>query len=266
MLTHNLPSGTIHEGDWLSADLTPGYALAIVDGPYAMGKAAWDKMGVDGLAEWYEPHLRRVADLCAPSASMYVWNTAEGAMRLDPVIRALGWELAGLIVWHKTGAHPALIGAANANLWPDVTEVCGHYQRGDAHHVNDGTPNVWPYSPTGMREERLYADTLAPDRVRGTLQRVGLHPCQKPLAFAERMILASSRPGDSILVPFGGTCREAVVCEWLARTDPSQSRRYDVCELNADGVDYIGPVLAQIAGRDLRRQAAGQVRMFGGAA
>jgi len=30
-LTHNLPSGTIHEGDWLSADLTPGYALAIVD-------------------------------------------------------------------------------------------------------------------------------------------------------------------------------------------------------------------------------------------
>jgi hypothetical protein len=68
------------------------------------------------------------------------------------------------------------------------------------------------------------------------------------------------------LIPFGGTNREAVVMEWLARTTPDEARRYDACELNADGVDYIAPVLAQIRGEDPRAKAAGQVRLFGGAA
>jgi hypothetical protein len=77
------------------------------------------------------------------------------------------------------------------------------------------------------------------------------------------MIRASTRPGEHVLVPFGGTCREAVVCEWLARSEPGQARRYDVCELNQDGPDYIGAALAQIRGEDPRAKAAGQIPMFG---
>ena len=64
------------------------------------------------------------------------------------------------------------------------------------------------------------------------------------------------------MIPFGGTNREAVVCEWLARTSPDEARGYDACELNADGVDYIGPVLRQIAGEDVRPGAKEQIRMF----
>ena len=266
MRVHELPHGRIHEGDWLQADLAPGYSLAIVDGPYGMGKAAWDRVKIDQLADWYTPHIERLSGLMADSATVYLWNTAEGWARLDPVMRAAGWGFAGLIVWHKTGAHPALIGAANASLWPDVTEVAGHYKRGAPCHANDGAPNVWALSPTAMGEERIWSADLAPDRVRGVMQRVGMHPCQKPLAFAERMIRASSRPAERVLAPFGGTCREAVVCEWLARTDPAEARRYDVCELNQDGPDYIGAALAQIRGDDPRKVDPRQVRMFGGAA
>ena len=77
------------------------------------------------------------------------------------------------------------------------------------------------------------------------------------------MIRASTRPGERVLVPFGGTCREAVVCEWLARSEPEQARRYDVCELNQDGPDYIGAALAQIRGEDPRQKAAGQMSLWG---
>lgn len=262
MIRHRLHAGTIHVGDWLTADLTPGYTLAIVDGPYGMCKAAWDRVSIDGLADWYAPHIARVSALLGASASVYLWNTSEGWARLDPVMRAAGWGFAGLIVWHKTGAHPALIGAASASIWPDLIEVAGHYQRGDAHHANDGVGNVWGYSPTAMGDERIMAHEMATHRVHGTPQRVGLHPCQKPLLFAERMIRASTRPGERVLVPFGGTCREAVICEWMARTTPEEARGYDACELNADGVDYIGPVLAQICGEDTRARAAGQLGLF----
>ena len=346
MTRHTLHAGTIHVGDWMQADLTPGYTLAIVDGPYGMSKAAWDRMGIDGLADWYVPHLVRVSSLLASAASLYVWNTTPGLKRLDPVIRGMGWTWRADIIWDK-GNPASMLGWRDMRTWPDQTEVCGFYQRdfeveaveplalemerrrraaGLARATIDrelGTSNVsqywwqarnwqlpnrrhwatlqklapsqfsdswdewsareqdarersrppfgltecmgnvWRFAPTAMGEERLWSAELAPDRLRGTLQRVGLHPCQKPLLFAERMIRASTRPGERVLVPFGGTCREAVVCEWMARTNPAEARGYDVCELNADGVDYIGPVLAQIRGEDVRPKAAGQVSLFG---
>jgi hypothetical protein len=88
-----------------------------------------------------------------------------------------------------------------------------------------------------------------------------LHPCQKPLRFAERMIRASTRPGDTVWVPFGGTLREMVAAERMARGKPSEARRVISCELNADGVDYIGPAIAQAQG--LPAQTTGQADLFG---
>ena len=370
MIQHKLHAGTIHVGDWLTADLTPGYTLAIVDGPYGMGKAAWDRVSIDGLADWYAPHIARVSALLAPSASVYLWNTAEGWARLDPVMRANGWTFRALITWEKTNGQ-AQKATEDVRTWPDVTEVAGFYQReewapsagagamigyaagrdernparaflcdewrdaglknrdadaalgtnGMAGHYFGASqwslPTWEAYAKLaeyaqakGAQRERPYlvlphvADLRASydhlraeyDHLRAEYEasrpafnlptgvtnvwsapQVGggerlsgiagaLHPCQKPLLFAERMIRASTRPGERVLVPFGGTCREAVICEWLARTTPAEARGYDVCELNADGVDYIGPVLAQIRGEDVRPMAAGQVRLFGGGA
>ena len=38
------------------------------------------------------------------------------------------------------------------------------------------------------------------------------HPTQKPEKLAERMILASSQPGDLVFVPFAGSGSELVPC------------------------------------------------------
>jgi hypothetical protein len=62
-------------------------------------------------------------------------------------------------------------------------------------------------------------------------------------------------------VPFGGTLRELVAAERIARADPGEARRVVTCEINADGRDYIGAALEQVEGRagvDKR-----QVQMFG---
>jgi hypothetical protein len=89
-----------------------------------------------------------------------------------------------------------------------------------------------------------------------------LHPCQKPLIFAERMIRASSRPGSTCWAPYGGTLRELVAAERMARLDPADARRVITCELNQDnGRDYIGAALEQI-GAEVRPKG-GQVGLFG---
>ena len=43
------------------------------------------------------------------------------------------------------------------------------------------------------------------------------HPTQKPQALLERIISASSKPGDLVLDPFSGTGTTALVAEQLGR-------------------------------------------------
>ena len=111
-----------------------------------------------------------------------------------------------------------------------------------------GVTNLWTH-PQVAGSERL----TGPDGQ-------ALHPCQKPLLFAARMVQASTRPGDRVLVPFGGTCRIATYLERLRRMEPENARYHDTCELNADGKDYLGAVLGRI-GEDTGK--AGQMSLFG---
>ena len=75
------------------------------------------------------------------------------------------------------------------------------------------------------------------------MTRTSVHVSQKPLAFWRRIILASSRPGDTVLEPFGGTCRAAFAC--LGMPD-DEARRYVCIEPDQDGKDYLGAVVREL--------------------
>ena len=386
----SLTGSEVWEGDAreVAAAMAPGScSLAILDGPYAMQKAAWDRLKVADLPEWYRPHLEDVDRVCGPSASLYFWNTAEGWAAVHPVILSMGWTFRALVVWDKTVAHMAgRCDTAGLRTWFDVSEACGFYQREEwapstcagqeiaqatgadsrnptpafyraereaagmskrdmAKHfpsatggltgcvanweggLNYPTWEVWQKSAAAMTEhgpERdrpylVHPDIWAGDdrdalrttydhlrttydhlraeydhlraeyeasrpaftcpmgignvwthlpvagseRLRGPDGET-LHPCQKPLAFAERMIRASTRSGESVWAPFGGTLREAVAAERIARAEPEEARRVITAELNQDGRDYIGPALRQLQGLGTRRVDPRQALLFGG--
>lgn len=347
MKIHTLASGRIYEGDWMEAPLEGDYDMAEVDGPYAMGIADWDTMGLAGLAAWYRPHFERLTSLMAKSASVYLWNTAEGWALLNPEMQRLGWTFRALIVWDKGVASLAGKGVEGMRTWPSVTEFCGFYQRGPnemdlwnewgaSHPVRawmDGerqkaglsikdvdrmigvsdmarhwfTWSQWclpseeryrqlrdiipsldrPLSELKEAHAKLWAEyrnrlellrptftlpmgtsnvwnhpvVAGPERLKDANGNA-LHPCQKPLIFAERMVQASTRPGMRVLIPFGGTCRIATYLERLKRNEPENARYYDCCELNADGKDYLGAVLGRM-GEDAAAKA-GQLSLFGG--
>ena len=48
-------------------------------------------------------------------------------------------------------------------------------------------------------------------------KRYGKHPTQKPVVLLERIIRASTKPGDLILDPFMGSGTTGVVCKYLCR-------------------------------------------------
>lgn len=236
---------------------------SILDGPYGMAKAEWDRVPRGGsLGDLYKGHLDDVGRLSAPSASLYLWNTSAGWAELHPLILARGWTFRSLIVWDK-GYTPAQIGHATLTSWADVTEVSGCYTRGSpVFNGASDSNNVWRCLPSDWSNERLRSDAMKVRKAGCAPERLPVHPCQKPLTFAERMIKASSRPQDTVWVPFGGTLREMVAAERIARAKPAEARRVISCELNLDGVDYIGPAIAQAQG--LATTAGAQADLFGG--
>lgn len=316
-------NGVIHKAR--AEDIYPSIGpesvrLVISDGPYGLSKATWDR--VKDLRAWYAPHLDAWNRLVMPSSSLYFWNTAAGWAEVHPEIVAHGWTFRSLITWDKGMA--SLAGRIDTNAiraWPDVTEVCGFYQRqpdigaiirsarmaaginthdlaalvvgthsGAAWNWENGnslpTPENWiqlwnalgdkrdeqslidwytslrvPFGlPTGVTNVWSLPQVGGAERLRGEDGKA-LHVAQKPLAFYERMILASTRPGDLVLESFGGTCRAAVFCEWLARREPDKARRYICIEPDGDGRDYIGAVMRQIRGEDTRRTRE-QISLF----
>lgn len=260
MIKHTLPNGVIYESR--AEDVYPlleagSVSLVHSDGPYGMKIAAWDRMKVADLAAWYRPHIEAWGRLCAPSASIYHWGTAEGWAAVHLEYLRQGWTFKTLIVWDKI-TPPSILGWRTVKGWQDQTEVCGFYQRGDATFTvnSPAVGNVWEFSTKALSLEQIKAKDKAPHRSEDRDVFPSLHPCQKPLALIDRIIRASSRLGDTILEPFGGTCRIAVACEQIARYKPADARRYVCVEMNADGVDYIGPVLRQI------EQNARQVTLF----
>jgi len=303
---------------------------SILDGPYNLGKAEWDRVPRGGtLGDLYTGHLDDVGRLSAPSASLYLWNTSAGWAELHPLVLARGWTFRSLIVWYKPdGGAKRAAHEEGARTWPEVMEVCGFYQcNGDSIHcfaerfraaghkhksamdalglhgggrvsalmgaggwaadaralprweeavalIPDLTIAEYddlraeyeasrpPFTcPLGVGNVWTQGAVHGSERLRSP-DGGYLHPCQKPLLFAERMIRASTRPGDTVWVPFGGTLREMVAAERMARGKPSEARRVISCELNADGVDYIGPAVAQAQG--LPTQTTGQADLFGG--
>ena len=248
---HALRRGVVHvtRAEHVYPTLDAGsVTLVISDGPYGMGRAAWDRQrGEDGLRDWYRPHVEAWGRVCAPAASVYVWGTDDSASALRPLMREHGWTKRVRVVWDKVSSLAA-VQWKRAQTWIDVTEVCDVYARGrfsfDCPSGVDGF-SVWRFDlQNGMRNERLWAADLKPDPVNPELMnREAVHPCQKPLAFYDRIIRASSRPGDLVLEPFGGTLRAAVACERLPERD---ARRYVCVEPDEDGRGYVPAVLASM--------------------
>jgi hypothetical protein len=257
---------TIHEADALQVATTyPAnhFTLAILDGPYAMNKAEWDRLKVDDLPRWYRPHLEAADRILAPSASLYLWNTAEGWATLHPMIVSMGWAYRGLIVWDKKTA-PTMISNQSAHGWPNIVEVCGHYDRGEPEFRNaDRLSNLWPMPAVGYSNEKARHPTKTLKKVaNGLVWAAPLHPCQKPLIFADRMIRASTRPGERVWVPFGGTCREAIAADRIRRSGPADAREVVTCELNQDGPDYLDPVVRILNGEGSRPADPRQVALL----
>lgn len=107
----------------------------------------------------------------------------------------------------------------------------------------------WPNKPGGKPRYKKYLSTLkgryASDLF-GDIPPIGAHAkerrgyaTQKPLALLERIVLASSNPGDVVLDPFGG-------CGTTVEAAEKHGRKWIGVDISGDAVDEIVDRMAEI--------------------
>lgn len=175
---------------------------------------AWDQFddfaAYDAFTRQWLSGARRVLK---PTGTIWVSGTYHNIFRVGAILQDLGYWVLNTIIWHKPNAMPNFRGTRFKNdvevvIWAKK-ETRGAYTF--RHHemkvFNDGKQlgSLWSI-PICTGAERL--------RDEGGKK---LHPTQKPELLLERIIGASSRPGDIVLDPFLGTGTTAAVAKRLGR-------------------------------------------------
>lgn len=127
----NLGDNTIHLFCGDAMDLYDNWetpTVIISDGPYGVNGYPGDLLTPHGLAEWYEPHIKKWSELSTPLTTLWFWNTEVGWATVHPVLEKHGWTYVSCCVWDKGMSHVA--GNTNTKTirhLPVVTEVCVQY-------------------------------------------------------------------------------------------------------------------------------------------
>lgn len=136
----NGPLYSLHHGNVSEVyDSWPAPDLIISDGAYGVRGFRGDTTNVDGLVEWYKPHVLSWSKYAKPSTSLWFWNTEVGWATVHPLLLANGWEYVQLAVWDKGLAHIAgNVNGKTIRQLPVVTEVSALYRRKIYLKTGDG--------------------------------------------------------------------------------------------------------------------------------
>lgn len=123
-------------------------------------------------------------------------------------MKDLGFKILNMIVWQKADPPKTLTEqrfnfSAEYIIWARKCEKVPHYfnyQLMEAMNNGVHMPDVWKLPAPGTWEKVC-----------------GKHPTQKPLRLLYRIILASTRTGETILDPFAGSCTTGIAANLLGR-------------------------------------------------
>ena len=187
--------------------------LVIADPPYYRMKGDFDFVfqTVSEYLAWCMEWVRECYRILKPTGAFYCWGSSQMIDKLSvEVLDKFGWIKRNLIVWNYRTGRPAKAAYRNEAefLW---------FYSNPLHEINIDAIRV-PYDEGGEKGKRKNpkgkscGNVWECSRIMPNYRESTEHPTQKPEKLAERMILASSKAGDLIVIPFAGSGSEIVPC------------------------------------------------------
>jgi len=191
--------------------------LVIADPPYNLGKQYGNNHDLRSFEEYLDfskRWLTEVHRILKPTGTVYVFMGFRFISYIYEILdRQLGMEFINWICWHYTQGMGRTKGfsprhddilmygkSASYTFNLDDVRIPQKYYR-DRNNMRGANPgDVWLFSHVH------YCNDNRQD-----------HPTQKPEGLIERMVLASSKPGDLVVDPFAGSGTTLRVCQQLER-------------------------------------------------
>ena len=239
------PNQIIH-GDsieLLSAEPEGWVDLCFADPPFNIGYLYHgydDQKDVDQYLHWSEKWMRAVHRALKPSGSFYLAIGDEFAADLCVIARRkIGFHLRNWIIWHYTFGQQThkMFAKSHTHILYFTKQKKGYTFNADDVRVASARQTTYAdvrANPKGKLPDDTWflrpqeaaphgyfehgCDTWNESRVCGTFkEREGWHGCQMPMGVLNRIIKASSNPGDLVIDPFNGSGTTVVSAALLGR-------------------------------------------------
>jgi site-specific DNA-methyltransferase (adenine-specific) len=169
--------------------------------------------------------LELVINKLKPEGSLYVMTSTQAMPHLDLFLRERMSVLARIVWQYDSSGVQARrhYGSAYEPILFCVMHKRRYTFNGDAIRVEAPTGarrklvDYRKHPPAIYNSEKVPGNVWYFPRVRYRMAEYENHPTQKPEALLERIILASSNPGDVVLDPFAGTFTTSAVAQRLGR-------------------------------------------------
>ena len=191
--------------------------LIFVDPPYNIGKNfsgrkdKWktDKDYLDWCYEWIDLCIKKVK----PNGSLYLMTSTQFMPYFDLYVRdkvtilsriVWSYDSSGVQAKNHFGSmyEPILFCVKNKNDYTfNSNDILVEAKTGSKRKLIDYRKNP----PQPYKTEKVPGNVWDFARVRYRMEEYENHPTQKPVALLERIIKASSNPGDTVLDPFMGS-------------------------------------------------------------
>lgn len=188
----------------------------------SVDKGRWDRSrGVEADHHFHLEWLQACRAVMRPDATIWVSGTMHVIHSVGYAMQRLGFKLLNEIVWFKVNPPPNLstryfTHSHELLLWAALSQRSRHtfhYQEMKAEAGGRQMKSLWPI----VTEEALPETVWAVQPPRRSEKQYAQHPTQKPLALLERIVRATSNPGDLVLDPFSASGTTGVAAVRLGR-------------------------------------------------
>ena len=192
--------------------------------------AAYDRFSNAWLAE-----CRRILK---PDGAIWVIGSYHNIFRLGVSLQDLGFWIQNDVIWRKVNPMPNFRGKRFTNahetlIWAtrdQRSRATFNYESLKA--LNDDLQ---------MRSDWLIPICSGPERLKDDGGRKA-HPTQKPEALLQRVMLATTKPGDVVLDPFFGTGTTGAVAKQLGRSYIGIERDADYAAAAEERIARVNPL------------------------
>jgi DNA modification methylase len=179
----------------------------------------WDKFAnFEAYDRFTENWLRGCRRVLKETGTIWVIGSYHNIFRVGRIMQDLDFWILNDVIWIKNNPMPNFHGVRFTNahetlIWAQKSKGNKYtFNYNTMKNLNSGSQRV---SGLQMRSDWRLPLCTGKERLKKNGEKA--HPTQKPEALLERVILASTQPGDIVLDPFFGTGTTGAVAKKLGR-------------------------------------------------